>query len=109
MNKEEILKMSQQENKGKLDERELAVLGKASRVGMLIGALLCIALILVSQFVLDMPELALVGWMVYFVMQGSSNLVLFKHLKTRLKLIYGIVEIVFAVVFAVTIVFKVVS
>ena len=109
MNKEEILKMSQQENKGKLDERELVVLGKASRVGMLIGALLCIALILVSQFVLDMPELALVGWMVYFVMQGSSNLVLFKHLKTRLKLIYGIVEIVFAVVFAVTIVFKVVS
>ncbi len=109
MNKEEILKMSQQENKGKLDERELVAFGKASRVGMLVGALLCIALILVSEFVLKMPELALVGWMVYSAMQGSSNIVLYKHLRTRSKLIYGIVEIVFAVAFAVTIVFKAVA
>ncbi len=109
MNKEEILKMSQQENKGKLDERELAAFGKASRVGMLVGALLCVALILVSEFVLNMPELALVGWMVYFAMQGSSNIVLFKCLKTRSKLIYGIVGIVFAVAFAIAIVFKAVA
>lgn len=106
INKEDILKMSRQENKGKLDERELAAFGKASRIGMLVGALLCAALILVSEFVLNMPELALVGWMVYFAMQGSSNIVLFKHLKTRSKLIYGIIEIAFAVVFAVEIVFK---
>ncbi len=107
MNKEEIVKMSQQENKGKLDERELVVLGKASRVGMLVGVLLCIALILVSEFVLHMPELALVGWMVYFAMQGSSNLILFKHLKIRRKLIYSIVEIVLVIIFAIAIVVKV--
>lgn len=109
MNKDEILKMSRQENKGKLDERELAALGKASRVGMLVGAFLCVALILVSEFVLNMPELALVGWMVYFAMQGSSNIVLFKYLKTHSKLIYGIIEIGFAVAFAVAIVFKAVA
>ena len=109
MNKDEILKISQQENKGKLDERELAVFGKASRVGMLVGGLLCVALILVSEFVLNMPELALVGWMVYFAMQGSSNIVLFKYLKTPSKLIYGIIEIAFAVAFAVAIVFKAVA
>lgn len=109
MNKDEILKISQQENKGKLDERELAAFGKASRVGMLVGGLLCVALILVSEFVLNMPELALVGWMVYFAMQGSSNIVLFKYLKTPSKLIYGIIEIAFAVTFAVAIVFKAVA
>ena len=106
MNKDEILKMSQQENKGKLDERELAVYGKASRVGMLVGGLLCVALIIVSRFILNIPELALVGWMVYFAMQGSSNIVLYKYLKTSSKLIYGIVEIVFSIAFAVAIVFK---
>ena len=109
MNKDEILKISQQENKGKLDERELAVFGKASRVGMLVGGLLCVALILVSEFVLNMPELTLVGWMVYFAMQGSSNIVLFKYLKTPSKLIYGIIEIALAVTFAVAIVFKAVA
>ena len=107
MNKEEILQKSQQENKGKLDERELAVYGKASQVGMLVGGLLCAALIFVSAFVFNGSELALVGWMVYFAMQGSSNIVLYKHLRTRSKLIYGIVEIVFAITFAVVIVFKV--
>lgn len=109
MNKEEILKMSQQENKGKYDEREMAAFGKASRVGMLVGALLCVVLVIVGEFVLNMPELSLVGWMVYFSMQGSSNIVLYKHLKNRSKLIYGILGIVFAVAFAVAVVFKAVA
>ncbi len=101
--------MSQNENRGRLDEREVAVFGKASRVGMLVGALVCVALVLVSEFVLKKPELALAGWMVYFAMQGSSNVVLYKHLKSRSKLIYGIVEIVFALAFAVCIVLKAVG
>ena len=109
MDREDILKMSQNENRGRLDEREVAVFGKASRVGMLVGAFICVALVLVSEFVLKMPELALVGWMVYFAMQGSSNVVLYKHLKSRSKLIYGIVEIVFALAFAVCIVLKAVG
>lgn len=106
MNKEEILKMSQQENKGKLDEREEVVYGMASRVGMLVGALLCVVLVFVSEFILNMPELALTGWMVYFAMKGSSDMVLYRHLKIRSKLIYGIVGIVFAVAFAVALVWK---
>ncbi|MBQ9743047.1 MAG: hypothetical protein IJV88_05180 [Ruminococcus sp.] len=106
MNKDEILRRSQQENKGKLDERERDVFGKASRVGMLVGALLCVALVLVSEFLLDVPELGLAGWMVYFAMQGSSNIVLFLNLKNRSKLIYGIVEIIFSVAFAVAVIMK---
>lgn len=106
MNKEDILKMSQRENKGKLDERELAAFGKASRIGMLVGAVLCVILILVSEFVLNKPELSLVGWMVYFAMQGSSNIVLFKYLKTHSKLVYGIIEIAFAIAFVIALVVK---
>ncbi len=109
MKKEDILKISQQENKGKLDERELIALGKASRIGMLVGAFLCVALILVSRFIFDMPELALVGWMLYFAMQGSSNLALYKNLKDRTKLIYGIVETAFAIAFAFAVIFKTVA
>lgn len=60
---------------------------------------------LVSEFVLNTHELTFVGWMVYFAMQGSSNLVLYKHLKERFKLVYGIVATVFSVVFAVTIIY----
>lgn len=106
MNKEDILKLSQQENKGKLDERELSAFGKASRVGMFVGALLCVVLILISEFVLNKPEISFVGWLVYFAMRGSSNIVMFKYLKIRSKLIYGIIEIVFAIVFAVALVVK---
>lgn len=106
MDKEDILRMSQRENKGRLDERELAAFGQASRVGMLVGAFLCVALILVSEFVLNRPELSLVGWMVYFAMQGSSHIVLFRYLKTRSKLVYGIIEIGFAIAFAAALVLK---
>lgn len=109
MNKDEILKMSQRENKGKFDERELDAFGKASRVGMLVGALLCVVLAFVSDVVFDMHELALAGWMLYFAMEASNNIVLFRYLKKRSNLIYGIIGILIAVVFAVAIVFKAVA
>ena len=106
MNKEDILKMSQQENSGKPDERELAAIGKASRTGMKAGAILCAVLIVVSNFILDKPELAAVGWMVYCTMEGFSDIALFRQLKNRKKLIYGIMFIALAAAFAVAIVLK---
>jgi len=109
MNKEEILRMSRQENKGKPDEREAAALGQASRVGMAVGGLLCAVLILVSGFFWNKPEMALVGWTVYFAMAGSGNIVLFKHLKARKKLIRGAAQIALAAVFAAATVFKAVA
>ena len=76
---------------------------------MLAGALLCVALVLVGELVLEEPIISLTAWMVYFTMQGSSNIVLYKHLKNRAKLIYGIVEIVFAIAFAAAVCMKAVS
>ena len=106
MKKEEILQKVRQENAGKPDEREMAALGNASRIGMLVGALLCVALVLASEFLFQIPEIGLAAWLVYFAMQGSSNLSLYRSLRTRTKLIWGIVELLFALAFLVTLVIK---
>ena len=106
MNKEQILKMSREENEGRHDEREMIADGTASRVGMLVGALLCVLLVVASEFLFHIPEIGLVGWLVYFAMQGSGNIVLYKDLKIRRNLIWGIIEIVIAVAFVVELVVK---
>ena len=101
MNKEDILAKSRLENKGKPDELEIAAFGNASRVGMYVGGVICIILVIVSRWLLGRGEIALAGWMIYMAMQGSSNLVLYKHLKRQEKLVSGIICTVFAVVFMV--------
>ena len=106
MNKDEILKMSREENDGRHDEREMMAYGTASRVGMLVGAIICAVLVFASELLFHIPEIGLVGWLVYFAMQGSGNIVLFEKLKSRRNLIWGIIEIVFAVAFAVALVIR---
>ncbi len=106
MNKDEVLKMSREENEGRHDEREIVAFGTASRVGMLIGALVCVLLVFASELLFHIPEIGLVSWLVYFAMQGSSNIVLFRDLKKRRNLIWGIIEIAFAVAFAVVLVIR---
>ena len=104
MNKDEILKMSRSENEGRHDERELRAFGSASRVGMATGALLCTLLPFAGELLLNSPIIGLAGWLVYFGMYGVSNLVLFKELKDRRRLIWGIAELIAAVLFAVLLV-----
>lgn len=106
MNKDEVLKMSREENEGRHDEREIIAFGTASRVGMLVGALVCVLLVFASELLFHIPEIGQVGWLVYFAMQGSSNIVLYKDLKKRRNLIWGIIEIAFAVAFAVVLVIR---
>lgn len=106
MDRDEVLKMSREENEGRHDEREIIAIGKASRVGMLAGAFVCMLLVLISGAFFQNSEVGLVGWLVYFVMQGSSNIVLYRNLKIRGNLIWGIVEIIFAAAFAAMIVLK---
>ena len=84
MNKDEVLKMSREENEGRHDEREIIAFGTASRAGMLVGALVCVLLVFASELLFHIPEIGLVGWLVYFAMQGSSNIVLYNTI-SRLK------------------------
>ena len=101
MNREEILAKSRQENEGKPDELEVMAFGKATRTGMYVGGVICIILVIVSRWVIDRPELALASWMIYMAMQGASNIVLYKHLKSREKLVSAIICTGLAVAFAV--------
>ncbi len=96
MNKEEILRMSQLENEGRPDERELLANDKASRVGMIVGGILCLCLAMISRKILHSPELAMGAWMLYFSMVGTHKLVLSHALKDRSRLAAGIFELVLA-------------
>ena len=91
MDKESVLKMSREENEGRLDEREMAVSAAASKVGMLVGGLVCIVLVFLGTLVLNAPEISFAGWMVYFSMYAGSNLALFRKLGNRRNLIWGII------------------
>lgn len=101
MNKEEILEQNRKDNSGRLDERESEALGKASYIGMATGLILCAALVIVSEFILNLPVLGYAAWMVWFGMNGSQNAVLFKKLKEKKRLVYAMIEFILAVAFGV--------
>ena len=109
MNKEEILRKAQEENKDKLDEREQIVYGKASQIGMLVGGIICVILVVISRYILNIPEVALVAFMLYFSMLGSNKIVLFYYLKNCSHLVYSIICFVFAVAFLLTFILEVVK
>ncbi len=106
MEKESILKMSREENEGRRDEHEMAVSAAASKVGMLVGGLVCIVLVFLGTLVLNAPEISLSGWMVYFSMYASSNFVLFRELQNRRNLIWGIITVAVSAGFCVALVLK---
>lgn len=101
MKKEDVLKMSRKENEGKHDEREMAAYGAASKVGMLVGGILCVLLVLLTKSIFKAPEVGLVAWMIYFAMQGSHGITMYAKLKSKRELICGIVYAVFAIAFLV--------
>ncbi len=104
MDKESILKMSREENKGRRDEHEMAVSDAAAKVGMLVGGIVCIVLVFLGRLVLNVPEISFTGWIVYFSMYASSNFVLYSKLGDRRHLIWGIVTAVVSVGFCVALV-----
>ena len=101
MNREEILAMSRKENEGKQDERELAAIGAASKVGMLAGGLLCIVLVILSAVLFKTRAIGVVAWTVYFAMQGAHRITMFTKLKDRWQLVSGMIATFFAVAFLV--------
>lgn len=106
MNKEDILKMSRAENENQPDEHELMVFGEASRVGLFVGAFICVVLAFVSNLLFHRPEIGYVGWLVYFIMFGSSNVVLFQKLKNRKYLWLAFLELGVGIFFVVLLVIE---
>lgn len=109
MNKDEILKMSREENQGQSDERELQARSEASRIGMLVGAAVCAALVFASNFILNAPEIGLASWLVYCSMNGGGCLALFHKLGNRHDLLWGLVEILITVALAALLVIRCVN
>lgn len=105
MDKETILKISREENEGRHDEREILAFGKAARAGLLAGAIVCVMLVFAGKLIFHIPEIGLVGWFVYFAMQGSANIVLFRDLRKRYHLVWAIIELTCAAAFAFAAVF----
>lgn len=104
LNRDEILAKSRQENIGICDERELAAIGSAAKVGMLVGGILCAVLVFVSEVFFNNPGVSLAAWMVYFAMRGSHDIAFCVKMQERKRLVSGIIELVASFVFAVALV-----
>ena len=88
MTKEEILKQAQAEGRKSVDERDAAIQAKASYVGMVVGALLCLLLMAVKVF-RDLPYHD-----VYAVICSiccAHSLYKWTHYKTKTLLAAGII------------------
>lgn len=109
MKKEEILKLSQKENEGKLDERELSIAGKSSTIGMGVGIVICLILVILSRYFFNAPEVALSAFLVLVAMNASDALTNYFYTKTRSKLVIGIIDIILAIIFAVALMIKLVG
>ena len=82
MNKEEILAKSRTENKGRTDEMETAVLGKAGSIAAAAGGLVCMLIVLLNLISKSSdPKVSFAAWAVYGLMQGALFLV--KYVKLR--------------------------
>lgn len=109
MNKEEILKMSQKENKGKKDEFEVSVSNKASSVSMAVGGVVCVLLSAFELFFLDTTYISTVAFMLYTYMAVAEKLCLYRYLKKRSDLFWLILSIAVALSFTAIFVYKIIT
>ena len=99
MDKDQILQMSRNENKGQPDEWEQSIEEQASRLGKAVGLVICLLLVFLAEYVLQNRDIGRGAWIVFFAMEGSSNL--FKYLKTKKRshLFWAILELFCAVTY----------
>ena len=68
---------------------------------MAVGGVLCAILVFLSELVLNIPEVGLACWLVYFAMYGTHRVTLYAKLKERNHLVAGIITLAVAVLFVV--------
>lgn len=74
MKKEEILEKSRKENEGKLDELGMKHIADAGKIGMVVGASLCVLFVVLAE-IFNTPIIGLSAWNIYFAMMGSNRIV----------------------------------
>ena len=99
MDKDQILQMSRHENEGQPDEWEQSIDERAAVIGKTVGLIACVLVVLLAEYALHNRDLGRGAWVVYFAMEGSSDL--YKYLKTkkRAKLIWASLELFCAVTY----------
>lgn len=98
MDKDRILTLSRQENNGKDGEWEKTILNKAATAARVVGLALSVLLVLADDLLFHTRYIGLVSWIIFFGMEGASNLILYLHFKKKSKLISTIVDISCAVI-----------
>lgn len=93
MDKDQILQMSRKENEGQPDEWEQSVDSKAAGISKIVGLITCLLLVFVAAPLLENPQLGQGAWLVFFAMEGSSDLYQYLKTKKRSKLIWAILEL----------------
>lgn len=96
MNRDEILEKSREENQNH-DEMERHALAKAGQKACAVGGLVCAAIIIIESVFSEHVNFS--TWTVYLSMTGTMLLTKYFLLKKKHELIFGIFQIILAVVF----------
>lgn len=99
MDKETILKMSRSENEGQQDEREQSIEKKAWAMGRCVGLIMCLFLVLLSEYLLHNRNIGRAAWIVFFAMEGVSNFYLYLQNKKFSALIWSITELACSIIY----------
>ncbi|MBQ8950322.1 MAG: hypothetical protein IJ065_04025 [Eubacterium sp.] len=98
MEKEEIMAKSRLDNK-KRDEMEQYVFYKSGQAACGAGALMCGIIMLLDAVFSDGKSMEI--WAIFLVMTGTMLIFKYKKLKKISQLIFGISELIIAVIFLV--------
>lgn len=93
MDKDKILQMSRKENEGQPDEWELSVEEKAAQIGKAVGIAVCLLLVFVAEWMLNNGDLARGAWLVFFAMEGSSDLYKYLNTKKTSQLVWAVLKL----------------
>ena len=92
MDKDQILQMSRKENEGKPDEREQRIEDQSFVYARMSGMLVCVVVALVSEFVIVNPDVRHAAWLVFFAMETTSDLYLYRQSQKSSKLVWAIIS-----------------
>lgn len=99
MDKDQILQMSRNESKGHPDEREQSIERQAANIAKAVGLAVCLLLVFLAEYILKNRDIGRTAWIVFFTMEGSSNLCKFTKTKKRSFLLWAVLELFCAVTY----------
>jgi hypothetical protein len=96
MDRNDILEKSRKENRN-MDEREKDALAKAGQKAAAVGGVVCAFIILFEAIVSDFTSFS--TWAVYLSMTGTALLVKYSILRKKHELLFGLLQLVLAIIF----------